>query len=283
MWTAVTREPGPDLARCELTHLPRVPIDSGRALAQHRAYRAALREAGARVLVLPADPALPDGVFVEDAAVVLDERAVLTAPRPPARRGEVAAVRAALAPFRPLSRLAPEAFLEGGDVLRVGRTLFVGLSGRTGEAGLRALEGIARPLGYAVAPVRVTGCLHLKSAAGVVDEQTVLLNRDWVEVGPFAGLRLADVPAAEPSGANVLRLPGAVLVSAAYPATADLLRGLGHRVVTVDVSELHKAESGVTCMSLLFATPDGKDAGGAFRVRTAAGVDGGKARSAGVS
>jgi dimethylargininase len=176
----------------------------------------------------------------------------MTAPTPTSRRGELAAVAAALVPFRRLARLPVETFLEGGDVLRVGRTLFVGLSGRTGEAGVRALDGLLRPLGYSVVPVRVTGCLHLKSAACAVDEETVLVNRAWVETDPFAGLRLVDVPAAEPSGANVLRLPGAVLVSTTFPATADLVLSLGQQVVTLDVSELHKAESGLTCMSLVF-------------------------------
>jgi dimethylargininase len=252
MWTAVTRAPGPELARCELTHLTRQPIDWDRALAQHRAYRAALRDEGIAVVELSADPVHPDGVFVEDVAVVLDEVAVLTSPAPPSRRGERAAVEAALAPFRPLARLPLDTFLEGGDVLRLGRTLYVGLSGRTGAAGLQALSDLARPLGYSVAPVRVTGCLHLKSAACAVDDETVLLNRAWVDAGPFAGRRLVDVPSSEPFGANVLRLPGSVVVSSAFPQTADLVRRLGHRVVTVGVSELHKAESGVTCMSLVF-------------------------------
>ena len=252
MITALTRAPGPELARCELTHLARQPIDPGRALAQHRAYQAALRDAGVRVVELPADPAHPDGVFVEDTAVVLDEVAVMTAPAPTSRRGELTAVAAALVPFRRLARLPADTFLEGGDVLRVGRTLFVGLSGRTGEPGVRALDGLLRPLGYSVVPVRVIGCLHLKSAACAVDEETVLVNRAWVETDPFAGLRLVDVPAAEPFGANVLRLPGAVLVSARFPATADLVLSLGQQVVMLDVSELHKAESGLTCMSLVF-------------------------------
>lgn len=262
MITALTRAPGPELDRCELTHLSRQPIDAGRARAQHRAYQAALRSAGVRVIELPADPALPDGVFVEDTAVVLDEVAVLTSPTPPSRRGELIAIEAALAPFRRLARLPAGTFLEGGDVLRVGRTLLVGLSGRTSEAGLRALEGIVRPLGYTVVPVRVTGCLHLKSATCAVDEETLLVNRAWLDTGPLTGFRQVDVPAAEPFGANVLRLPGIVLVSAAYPETADLVRGLGHKVVTVDVSELHKAESGMTCMSLVLgAAPDPGDLG----------------------
>lgn len=253
MLTAITRAPGPELARCELTHLPRVPIDPDRARAQHQNYQHALRGAGVRVIELPPDPAHPDGVFVEDVAVVLDEVAVMTAPAPPSRRGERTAVEPALEPYRRVVRLPPDAFLEGGDVLRVGRTLFVGLSGRTEEAGARALDAVVRTLGYSVVPVRVTGCLHLKSAVCAVSADTLLINRAWVEVDPFAGLRLVDVPDVEPFGANVLLLPDAVMVSSAYPATAERLRTLGCRVVEVDVSELHKAESGMTCMSLVFA------------------------------
>lgn len=252
MLTAITRSPGPQLAQCELTHLMRQPIDIDRAITQHRAYQAALWDEGIRVVELPADPALPDGVFVEDAAAVLDEVAVLTAPMPLSRRGERLGVEAALTPFRTIIRLPPDAFLDGGDVLRIGRTLFVGQSTRTGEKGLRALEESVRPFGYSVVPVRVTGCLHLKSAACALDDETVLINRAWVDADPFAKLRRVDVPDAEPFGANVLRLPGAIVVSAAFPATADRVRGHGHRVITVEVSELHKAESGVTCMSLVF-------------------------------
>src|SRR5262249_5259914 len=151
------RSPGPELARCQLTHFERVPIDVGRARAQHRAYQDALRGTGIEVVELPPDPALPDGVFVEDTAVVLDELAVLTAPSPPARREEWPAVAVALRPFRPLVRLPAGAFLEGGDVLRVGRTLYVGQAGRTTEAGLRALEEVVGPLGYAVVPVQIRG------------------------------------------------------------------------------------------------------------------------------
>src|SRR5262249_29436282 len=118
---AITRCPGPELVRCELTHIVRQPIDPLRALAQHRAYVDALRGAGLRVVELPADPALPDGVFVEDTAVVLDELAVITAPAPASRRGEWPAVESALRTFRRTVRLPADAHLEGGDVLRVGR------------------------------------------------------------------------------------------------------------------------------------------------------------------
>jgi dimethylargininase len=248
---AITRSPGPELARCELTHLDRWPIDVGRALAQHRAYQNVLRGAGIEVLELPSDPTLPDGTFVEDTAVVLDELAVIASPAPPARRNEWPAVEAALRPFRPLVRLSPTACLEGGDVVRVGRTLYVGQGGRTSAAGLRALGNVIGPLGYSVVPVRLNGCLHLKSACCGLGGYTLLVKRACVEAGALAGLRLVDVPAEEPWGANVLALPLVTLVSAAAPRTADLLRELGHPVVVLDVSEMHKAEAGLTCMSLI--------------------------------
>jgi dimethylargininase len=240
------------LARCELTHLKRQPIDVGRAIAQHRAYQEILRCAGIGVIELPADPAFPDGVFVEDTAMVLDELAIITVPAPPSRRGEWPAIEAALRPHRPIVRLPEHAHLEGGDVVHVGRTLYMGLGGRTSELGIRALETVVGPLGYSVVPVRVNGCLHLKSACCALDDATLLVNQSWLAADAFAGLQLVDVPAREPWGANVLALPGATLVSAAYPETVELVRDLGHPTIALDVSELHKAEAGLTCMSLIF-------------------------------
>jgi dimethylargininase len=257
---AITRSPGPELAQCELTHLARKPIDIVCTLSQHRAYQDALRAAGIQVVELPSDPALPDGVFVEDTAVVLDELAIIASPSPISRRGESPTVEAALRPFRRIVRLPAEAYLEGGDVVRVGRALYVGLSARTGEAGLRALEEKVRPHGYTVVPVRIGGCLHLKSACCALDGDTLLVNREWLDVGAISRLRLVDVPIEEPWGANVLSLPGATFVSAAYPRTANMLRALGHPVLALDVSELHKAEAGLTCMSLVFSGETGRNA-----------------------
>ena len=252
MLMAITRSPGPELIRCELTHLERQPIDFERARAQHTAYRNMLRAAGSEVVELPADPALPDGLFVEDTAIILNEVAVLLSPTPASRRGESAAVEAALRPFRPIVRLPADAFVEGGDVLRVGRTLFIGQSSRTGQKGLLALAEVVGPLGYTVVPVRVTDCLHLKSACCALDEETVIVNRDWLDFAPLAHLRVMDTPASEPGGANVLRLPDVVVISASFPRTLEVVQRLGFATDVLDVSELHKAESGLTCMSLVF-------------------------------
>lgn len=164
---------------------------------------------------------------------------------------ELAAIEAALRSFRSIERLPSGVFLEGGDVLRMGRRLLVGISARTSQAGAQALETIVQPLGYTVVPVRVTGCLHLKSACAAIDEETVLVNRKWIDTEALSRLRRVDLPSDEPWGANVLRLPDAVLVSAAFPRTNELVDSLGHITIEVNVSELHKAEGGLTCMSVL--------------------------------
>ena len=252
MLTAITRSPGTQLAQCELTHLVRQPIDADRAIAQHRAYQAALRDEGLRVVELPADSALPDGVFVEDTAVVLDEVAVLTSPTPPSRRGERAVIEAELTAFRSLQRLPADAFLEGGDVLRVGRTLFVGQSSRTGEAGLRALEENVRPFGYSVVPVRVTGCLHLKSAVTYIGLETVLVNPAWVDVDAFSRWQCVPVAKEEPYGANALLVAGLVHLAESAPITRRKLDALGFSTAAIDTSEFEKAEAALTCLSLVF-------------------------------
>lgn len=259
---ALTRCPAPTLADGELTFLDRQPIAIDRAEQQHAAYRAALAAAGLEVVTLPAVAEYPDSVFVEDVAVVLDEAAVLTRPGAASRQGEVDLIAPALSRFRPVVPLAPSPgvptpttpiTLEGGDVLRLGRRLFVGLSSRTNAAGVEALERIVAPLGYAVVPVPVTGCLHLKTGVTALDDATLLANPAWVDLTPFADLEILPVPAEEPWAANTLRHGRTLLVSAAFPRTADLLARRGLSPLPLDISELAKAEAGLTCLSLLIA------------------------------
>ena len=249
---ALMRGVPPTLDRCELTYRGWEPFDLERAAAQHAAYAGLLRSLGLEVVELPADPALPDCCFVEDVAVVLDELALLTMPAPPSRRGELAAVAAALARFRPLEHTRLPATLEGGDVLRVGRRLFVGRSPRTNEAGIARLAAVAEPLGYRVLPVTVTGCLHLKSAVTALDDERLLANPGWADMAPFAGLGVVPIAPEEPGAANVLRVAGLVLAHPGFPRTLDRLAGLGYAIRTLDVSEFLKAEASLTCKSLLF-------------------------------
>jgi dimethylargininase len=191
-------------------------------------------------------------VFVEDTAVVLDEVAVLTRPGAVSRRGETASVAEVLGRYRTLTAIAAPATLDGGDVLRVGRTLFVGLSSRTDAAGIAQLGHLVRPWDYRVVTVDVTGCLHLKSAVTEVADGVLLANPGWVRPGVFAPLEVLPVDDDEPGAANALRLADTVIFPAQHPRTARRLASTGIRVVPVPCGEVAKAEGGVTCCSLVF-------------------------------
>ena len=249
---ALTRDVSPALARCELTFLEREPIDVLRAAAQHRAYCEALSALGLDVVRLPGDAELPDCCFVEDNAVVVDEIAVMASMGAPSRRREVAAVEKALAADRRIATIALPARLDGGDVLVVGRRVFVGQSQRTDAAGARALASALAPFGYDVTPVAVTGCLHLKSAVTALDPETLLVNAGWIDVAPLAGYDLVAVDPAEPFAANVLAVAGRIVAHAGFDRTRALVEARGYVVHPVDVSEFVKAEAGVTCKSIVY-------------------------------
>lgn len=257
MLIALTRPPSPRLAECELTHLPRVPIDVDRAATQHRRYGEALARLGCDVRELPATPDLPDGVFVEDRAVVLDEVAVITRSAAPGRSGETPTVEAALREHRPVVRITAPATLDGGDVVVLGRALFVGLSPRTNAHAVSQLAEHLASYGYTVHPARVTASLHLKSGCTAVAPDLLVVNPGWVDAGAILAVcprvRSVDVDPGEPRGGNHLLLGDTVLSPASCPRTVQRIRDLGVTVETVDVSELEKAEAGVTCSSLVFA------------------------------
>jgi dimethylargininase len=255
MLTAITRAVSPALAKCELLFVSRQPIDLNKACAQHRAYEALLGRLGAHVISLPAEPALPDSMFVEDPAVVLDELAVILPLGTESRRPEAVSLSQALAEFRKLAYVTLPGTMEGGDILRIGRKLFAGVSSRTNGEGIRQFDAILKRHGYETVPVRVTGCLHLKSGVTFIGRNTLLANRAWIDTGPFAGYDWIDVASEEPHAANALALGGTVLFPASFPRTRARLESSGFHVTSLDISELQKAESGVTCSSLLFDAP----------------------------
>ncbi len=252
MTLAITRALSASIASCELTHLARAPIDFERACEQHRSYEQLLARLGCEVISLPAEDALPDSVFVEDTAVVVDTLAVLARPGAESRRGEVASIAAALAPHRRLARIESPGCLDGGDVLRVGRQLWVGLSTRSNAEGARQLREWLAPEGYAVDTLSVRECLHLKSAVTQVAEDAVLLDRRWIDPAPFAHLRAVETAEEEDGAANALYLEqGLVYPASAFPRTAKRLREAGFSVHSVEADELAKAEGAVTCCSLI--------------------------------
>ena len=248
---ALVRQPSPELSRCELTHLPRQFIDADLATEQHASYVAAFAQLGAAVEWVPPLPDQPDGVFVEDTAVVLPEVAVVTRPGAASRRAEVPSVERALGAYRPLRRIRQPATLDGGDVLCIGRRILAGLSSRTNEEGIAQLRQAVRDFGYDVRAVRVAACLHLKSACTMISAGTVIANLAWIDAELLGDVKIINVDTSEAGAANTLTLGDVTLVSSACPRTEDRLRRAGIRTRAIDVSELQKAESGLTCMSLI--------------------------------
>ena len=252
---AFTRAVSPRLAECELTHLEREPIDPSAADIQHATYERALTDAGFEVIRLADLPDHPDAVFVEDTALLLGDHAVITRPGVASRANEAESTAAGLAAFFELHRLE-NGFLDGGDVLRIADTIYVGRSARTDASGISELRRIVAPFGYRVVEAELRDCLHLKSgttfagpdAAGT---PVLLFNPRSVDPAQFAGVEPMAVDDGEPAAANCLRVGDRLILPAGNPRTAEALRRRGFDVVEVDVSELQKAEAGVTCMSLI--------------------------------
>jgi dimethylargininase len=250
--TAITRPVSSSINHCELSFHARQPIDVAKAIAQHKAYQDCLAELGVRIVSLPAEPELPDAVFVEDAAVVVDEVAVIPIMGAPGRRPEARTLIDTLSRYRPIKFLIEPATLDGGDVLRAGRFVFVGLSQRTNRKACSQLSDLVGGYGYQVQSVEVRNCLHLKSACSYIGSDTMLVNRSWIDTERLRGFELIDVPDEEPAAANALLVEDFVIIPASFPKTRALLEERGFRVRTIDLSELQKAEAGVTCSSLIF-------------------------------
>ena len=242
------------LARCELTYRERERIDLDLACRQHAAYEALLESLGREIVRLPALDDHPDAVFVEDAAIALDEVAAVAPMAAASRIGESATVEAALSRFLPVQHLTPPATLDGGDVLRVGRRVFVGLSRRTNREAVEQLTTVLRPYDYEVAGVSVGGALHLKSACTALTDDTILANPDWLDLVPFGSMTVVPVDAAEPWAGSVLRVNDTIVMPEGFPRTERMLRARGHGVRAIDLSELRKAEGGPTCLSILLMT-----------------------------
>jgi dimethylargininase len=252
MLIALVRPVSASIGRCQLSCVERSPIDLARARAQHADYCRTLTGHGLAVHELPPADELPDAVFVEDTAVVLDEVAVITRPGADARRPEVAATADALTAWRDRVWLDVPATLDGGDVIVAGRTVYVGISTRTNDAGRAQLAAALKPFGYRVRAVGVAGCLHLKSAATLVADGLLLANPRWLDLEAFDGVDHLPVAPDEPHAANTVRLPDAVLMPDAFPRTRARLEAAGLATCTVAADELARAEGGVSCQSIIF-------------------------------
>lgn len=251
MVIAITREISPRFAECELTHIERTPIDLDLARAQHCAYVDLLKELGCKVVELPAEPDLPDSVFVEDTAFILPEVAVITRPGADSRKPETESISRVLQPLTRLVRVHEPGTVDGGDVLVVGKRILIGLSTRSNQEAINQIQELLREYSYAVTGIELQDCLHLKSAVTRVDDKTLLINKNWVDTGYFDGFDLIDVDPSEPHAANCLPIGESIIFPTSFPKTRARLEEKGYHVAAVDVSELAKAEGAVTCCSLI--------------------------------
>lgn len=251
MTVAITRPTGRELRDCELTHIDRSPIDVERAVAQHSDYLDVLQSLGVKIVELPRLSDHPDAVFVEDTALVLPGVAVMLRPGAESRQGEVPSMATALANYRELREMEAPATLDGGDVIVFGKNVLVGQTTRSNPAGVAALADLLSPFGYTVEGVPVRGVLHLKSAATVVDDETLIVHSPSVDLTDL-GARLLQPHPDEPQGANVVRVGDTLLVDASAPRTVAVLEAFVDNVVEVHVDEFAKAEGAISCKSVIF-------------------------------
>lgn len=250
---AIVHTVSPNFDRCELTYLPRQPIDLQRAIQQHKAYCDLIEKEDGHVITLNANRDFPDACFVEDTAIVFDELAVMASMGTSSRAGEVEAVEAELVKHRRIVRIKPPAKLEGGDVMVISNSVFVGIGQRTSYAGFEALKHLLSHFDYEVTPVHIRDCLHLKSACAAISGRSILVNPDWVDISPFGDYNLVTVDESEPWAANVFRLEDKVCLHSGFPKTVNMLKQLEYDVTTLDISEFLKAEGGLSCLSLRLA------------------------------
>lgn len=250
--TAIVRSVSPLITSCELTFRDRQAIDADRAVEQHAAYVGVLKQLGLEMIVAPAAPNLPDSVFVEDTAVVLDDVAIVARPGADSRAAETPAIAELLEAYREVRAIEPPGTLDGGDAVFIDDTLYVGHSTRTNVAGITQLRECLEGFGIDVRPIRVGRCLHLKSACVYLGNGTVLLNPRWVNAGPFEFFDVIETPPDEPASANALAVGGTVVISATHKQMIERIGATGRQVQAVEISEFEKAEGGVSCMSIVF-------------------------------
>ena len=254
MLIAITRDVNAGMGGCELTFLPRVAIDTALASQQHLQYQSGVSSLGCAMSTVPTEPGLVDSVFIEDTAMVLDEIAVMCLPGARSRRAEIAGIASILQRYRTLTSIEPPGTLDGGDLLRIDKIIYAGLSTRSNQYGIDQLRRIVSDYGFSVKTVETSKCLHLKSAVSEVAPGSLLINTDWISKSAFGNYELIGVDKNEAHAANALLVGTSLVYPTSFPRTMEKLVKRGINVVPVDVSELQKAEGAVTCCSLIFTT-----------------------------
>ena len=257
MKIALTHRVSPNINECELTHSKKEPISYELARKQHETYCQILQSQGIKVRELTINLSHQDSCFIEDTAVVLDEVAIMASMGVKSRIGEVSGIENELTKFRVIKKIKPPGFLEGGDVLVIGKHVFIGLTTRTNKEGIKQFEQIASPFGYQIIPIEVNGCLHLKSACTALNEINILVNTNWISAKSFSGYNIVQVSPDEPMAANCLNLNGKIFIASGFPETRKILELRGYSFNTINISELQKAEGALTCSSIIFEDKKG--------------------------
>ncbi len=245
---ALVRKPGPAFAHALSGHPQKHRIDTQRALDQHGHYVSALKQAGARVVILEPLDEFPDGPFVEDTAVIFEREALICCMKEPSRRGEVESVAEEVGNHRAIIRLEPPATLDGGDVLITEQTVYAGQSTRTYR---EAVTALADSCGKPCIPVPVHRGLHLKSSVSFLGGNLLVIDPSRVETSPFKNFEWIEMDESERYAANCLVLGKFVLMPAGFLRVADKIRGHGYQVIELEMSEFEKADGGVSCLSLI--------------------------------
>ena len=251
MLRGFTHVVSPNLDAGELTYIDREAVDFALAQRQHEQYCRVLVSLGVELTILDGNRDLPDSCFVEDTAIVLDEIAITTSMGTASRRSEPEAVKQALSKYRETVSIQLPATIEGGDVLRIGKTLFVGHSSRTNMLAISDLTNIVKRFGYAVVPIPVTGCLHLKTACTAILDDVLLINPDWIDTAPLQGYTLLSVASDEPWAANTIRVGGAICAQEGFPKTLERIQKFSSGIELLNISEFRKVEAGLSCLSIL--------------------------------
>ncbi len=248
---AIARRPVKEMA-AGITASTLGPPDYQKALDQFAAYVETLRHLGLSVTVLDPLEGYPDAHFVEDAAVVTPDVAVITNPGAASRKGEVRSIAAALQHIRKTVWIQPPGTIDGGDVLMVGRHFFIGLSDRTNEQGARQLGEAVSGFGCTWTTVPVAAGLHFKSSVNAVSPDTLLLTRSYADHPALAGLHRIVISPQEEYAGNTLAINGHLIMPAGFPDTRQKLQALAMPIIELDVSEFRKMDGGLTCLSLRF-------------------------------
>jgi dimethylargininase len=251
MTVAITRDVSSRFNECEITHIDRTPIDLEVARKQHKEYIKALSELGCQLVELPEEADLPDSVFVEDTAVILPEVAIITRPGADSRKPEIESIEKAVSPYRKIVHVTEPGTIDGGDVLVLGKNIYIGLSTRSNQTAIEQIQKLLDPYEYKVIGVEMHDCLHLKTAVTGVEENTILINKNWVDLHHFRNFDCIEVDASEPFAANCLPVNGEIIFPTEFPKTSAKLKTRGYKIRPVTVGELAKAEGAVTCCSLI--------------------------------